>query len=199
MVRKSLVLVDNIEWVLHNLGILYADQGKLVEAEQMYQRALQGKEKAWGPEHTSTLHTVNNLGLLYKNQGKLVEAEQMYQRALQGYEKAIGPNNIITYVLALNTIWGFGSLFERQANIATARTMYAKALCGYEQIFEPEHAKSKTLWNKLCYLDSGVKNEALIEIQECVDDLQIESSHPSIKKPPLTSKLHKLFGKLSPR
>jgi hypothetical protein len=37
---------------------IYADQGKLVEAEQMYQRALQGYEKAWGPDHTSTLDTV---------------------------------------------------------------------------------------------------------------------------------------------
>jgi tetratricopeptide (TPR) repeat protein len=73
---------------LHMLGDLCAYQGKLVEAEQMYQRALQGYEKAWGPEHTSTLGTVNNLANLYKSQGKLVEAEQMYQRALQGYEKA---------------------------------------------------------------------------------------------------------------
>jgi hypothetical protein len=31
----------------------------------MYNRALAGKEKAWGPEHTSTLDTVNNLGSLY--------------------------------------------------------------------------------------------------------------------------------------
>jgi hypothetical protein len=48
----------------------------------MYQRALQGKEKAYGPDHTSTLDTVNNLGLLYADQDKLVKAEQMYQRAL---------------------------------------------------------------------------------------------------------------------
>ena len=72
----------------HNLGILYADQGKLAEAEKMYQRALDGKEKAWGPEHTLTLNTVNNLGLLYADQGKLAEAEKMYQWALDGYEKA---------------------------------------------------------------------------------------------------------------
>ena len=31
-----------------------------------------------GPEHTSTLDTVNNLGNLYKNQGKMAEAEEMY-------------------------------------------------------------------------------------------------------------------------
>ena len=59
----------------HNLGDLYSDQGKLAEAEKMYQRALDGYEKAWGPEHTSTLDTVNNLGLLYKDQGKPADSE----------------------------------------------------------------------------------------------------------------------------
>jgi len=48
----------------HNLGLLYASQGKLDEAEKMYQRALQGFEKAWGLDHTSTLDMVNNLGFL---------------------------------------------------------------------------------------------------------------------------------------
>ena len=88
MISTSLVVDDELTGECYNLGNLYADQGKLAEAEQMYQRALQGYEKAWGPEHTSTLDTVNNLGNLYKHQGKLAEAEQMYQRALQGYEKA---------------------------------------------------------------------------------------------------------------
>jgi Tfp pilus assembly protein PilF len=50
----------------------------------MFERALQGYEKALGPEHTSTLNTVNNLGNLYADQGKLGEAERMYERALQG-------------------------------------------------------------------------------------------------------------------
>jgi hypothetical protein len=45
----------------------------------MYQRALAGKEKALGPDHTSTLGTVNNLGNLYSDQGKLKEAEMIYQ------------------------------------------------------------------------------------------------------------------------
>ncbi|KAL5050527.1 nucleoside phosphorylase domain-containing protein [Aspergillus fruticulosus] len=73
----------------HGLGILYSDQGKLKEAEEMYQQALAGYEKALGPDHTSTLDTVNNLGLLYSDQGKLKEAEEMYQQALAGYKKAL--------------------------------------------------------------------------------------------------------------
>jgi tetratricopeptide (TPR) repeat protein len=73
---------DGIAWVLGSLGNLYLDQDKLGEAEKIYQHALQGNEKAIGPEHTSTLKIVNNLGILYKNQGKLGEAEKMYERAL---------------------------------------------------------------------------------------------------------------------
>ncbi|KAH8193514.1 hypothetical protein TruAng_012320 [Truncatella angustata] len=89
---KSCATVQNdnqdLDWAFCNFGLLYKDQGKLVEAEDMFLRALRGKEKAWGPDHTSTLSTVNNLGLLYANQGKLVEAEDMYLRALRGKEKA---------------------------------------------------------------------------------------------------------------
>jgi hypothetical protein len=61
-----LVPDDGIAGTYFSLGYLFNDQSKLVEAEQMYQRALQGYEKAWGPEHTSTLATVNNLASLYK-------------------------------------------------------------------------------------------------------------------------------------
>jgi Tetratricopeptide repeat len=59
-------------------------KGKMVEAEGMSVRALQGYEKAWGVEHTSILNTVNNLGVLYANHGKMAEAEEMDVRALQG-------------------------------------------------------------------------------------------------------------------
>jgi tetratricopeptide (TPR) repeat protein len=76
------------EYHLHNFGDAFARQGRRDEAEKMYQRALRGKEKAWGPEHTSTLDTVNNLAGLYWKLGRLNEAEKMCQRTLQGKEKA---------------------------------------------------------------------------------------------------------------
>jgi tetratricopeptide (TPR) repeat protein len=81
-ITNGTVDIAGIEWAPHNLGLLYKDQGKLTEAEAMYSRALQGKEEALGPKHTSTLDTVNNLGNLYADQGKLMEVEAMYSRAL---------------------------------------------------------------------------------------------------------------------
>ncbi|KAJ5536988.1 Pfs NB-ARC and TPR domain protein [Penicillium frequentans] len=63
---------------MNNLSLLYSNQGKLKEAEEIYQRALAGREKALSPDHTSTLDTINNLSILYSDQGKLKEAEEMY-------------------------------------------------------------------------------------------------------------------------
>ncbi|KAJ6114828.1 hypothetical protein N7486_000606 [Penicillium sp. IBT 16267x] len=110
--------------LVNNLGILYRGQGKLAEAEEMYQRALAGREKALGPDHTSTLSTVHNLGILYSAQGKLVEAEEMYQRALAGREKALGPDHTST----LSTVHNLGSLYSAQGKLAEAEEMYQRAL-----------------------------------------------------------------------
>jgi tetratricopeptide (TPR) repeat protein len=135
IVSNGLVPNDSIAGTYFSLGYLYDKQGKLVEAEQMYQRALQGKEKAWGPEHTSTLATVNNLAVLYKTQGKLVEAEQMYQRALQGKEKAWGPEHTST----LDTVNNLAVLYKTQGKLVEAEQMYQRALQGYEKALGVEN------------------------------------------------------------
>ncbi|TVY17528.1 Vegetative incompatibility protein HET-E-1, partial [Lachnellula arida] len=116
--------VDRLHWAFHYLGNLYSDQGKLAEAEKMYIQALQGTEEALGPDHTSTLDTVNNLGLLYADQGKLAEAEKMYVRALQGYEDALSLELVSSYLPALNTVFAFGDLFSQIDRKDMARAMY---------------------------------------------------------------------------
>jgi tetratricopeptide (TPR) repeat protein len=103
----------------------------------MYIQALQGKEEAFGPKHTSILDTVNNLGSLYKNQGKLAEAEAMYVRALQGYEDALGPQLVSSYLPALNTLVVFGDLLSQTGRKDIAKGMYARALSGYRTVQGP--------------------------------------------------------------
>ena len=56
----------------------------------MYDRALAGREKALGPDHTNTLNTTYNLGALLKKQGKFKEAKVLYQRCYDGYAKIYG-------------------------------------------------------------------------------------------------------------
>jgi tetratricopeptide (TPR) repeat protein len=104
----------------HDLGNLYWRQGKLDKAEEMYTRALEGKEKALGRDYTSTLSTVNNLGNLYWKQGKLDKAEEMYMRALEGKEKALGRDHTLT----LSTVNNLGILYKDQGKLDEAEDMY---------------------------------------------------------------------------
>jgi Tfp pilus assembly protein PilF len=119
------------------LGNLYKDQGKLDKAEQMYERALRGREEALGASHTSTLDTVNNLGLLYADQGKLDKAEQMYERALRGKEKALGASHTLT----LATINNLGILYANQGKLDKAEQMFERALRGYEEALGHEQVQ----------------------------------------------------------
>ncbi|KAH7132768.1 acyl transferase/acyl hydrolase/lysophospholipase, partial [Dactylonectria macrodidyma] len=143
---------------LHMLGMLYSDQGKFQEAEEIYERALEGYEKTLGPHHTSTLNTVNNLGLLYLDQGKFKEAEEMYERALEGREKALGPQHTST----LSRVNNLGNLYNVQGKLKEAEEMYERALEGREKALGPHHTSTLDTVNNLglLYFDQGKFKEA---------------------------------------
>ncbi|KAJ5765767.1 hypothetical protein N7520_005326 [Penicillium odoratum] len=64
-----------------NLGIIYESQGRLIEAEAIYERALQGYEKWWGSDYEWTHKATKNMARIYETQGRLTEAKAMYERA----------------------------------------------------------------------------------------------------------------------
>jgi tetratricopeptide (TPR) repeat protein len=143
---------------VHRLGNFYQEQGKLSEAERMYEPALRGKEAALGSDHTSTLGAVTSLGALYQRQGKLVEAERMYQRALRGYEEALGPNHTST----LKVVSNLGSLYKDQGKLAEAEKMCQQALRGIEEALGPNHMFTLQIVHNLgnLYADQGKLAEA---------------------------------------
>jgi tetratricopeptide (TPR) repeat protein len=126
---------DRTDRILHIFGDVCSSQGRFDEAEKMYLRALQGYEKAWGPDYTSTLDTVNNLGVLYADLERLEEAEKMYLRALQGYEKTLGQEAVKTYVPALNAAENMAALFQQTRRTQEADGLYKQALFGVEIVF----------------------------------------------------------------
>jgi tetratricopeptide (TPR) repeat protein len=117
---------------VNTLGIIYSDQGKLQDADEMFHLAFKGCEKALGPDHTSTLRMFHNLGNHYVDQGKLEEADKMYQHAINGYEKTLG----LDHTSALNTVNNLGVLYSDQGKLKEAEEMYHLALKGYEKYYK---------------------------------------------------------------
>ncbi len=66
---------------LHNLAVLYNAQGKYVEAEPLYQRALAIREKALGPEHPAVATVLENYAALLHKLNRDAEADKMEARA----------------------------------------------------------------------------------------------------------------------
>jgi tetratricopeptide (TPR) repeat protein len=77
---------------LNNLGLVYRDQGKHVEAEGLLKRTLVIREQALGTSHPDVASTLNNLASLYRDQGKYGETEGLLKRALSITENAKGAN-----------------------------------------------------------------------------------------------------------
>ena len=75
---------------LNNLARLYHAQGRYVEAEPLYKRALAIKEKALRPEHLRVAASLLGLAALYQAQDRYAEAEPLFKRALAIMEKALG-------------------------------------------------------------------------------------------------------------
>ena len=76
---------------LNNLAVLIRAQGKYLEAEVLYERALEIRELQLGPSDPDTASSLNNLAVLYNTQGKYTKAKQLYQRALAILEEHWGP------------------------------------------------------------------------------------------------------------
>ncbi|KAF2006549.1 hypothetical protein P154DRAFT_421649, partial [Amniculicola lignicola CBS 123094] len=116
--------------IVNNLGILYKNQGKLVEVEAIYSKlALQGYKEALRLKHILILNIVNNLGILYKNQGKLVEVEAIYS-----YKEAISSKLLLLYLPVLNIIFYFSNLLLGIAYKDIVLIIYTYILVGYTAI-----------------------------------------------------------------
>jgi tetratricopeptide (TPR) repeat protein len=89
--------LQNREWIPVALGVLYANQGRLDKAEDMYNRALQGYEKALRIPKVDTyppaLRTMENLGDLLWDAGQPEAAQKYYLRAEGGIRLVYGSQN----------------------------------------------------------------------------------------------------------
>ena len=65
-----------------NLANTYRQQGKYLEAEPLYQRAIIAKEKGVGPLHKDMVPVLENYAKMLKAAGRTAEAEKVEKKAL---------------------------------------------------------------------------------------------------------------------
>jgi len=86
----------------------------------MYQRALQGYEKAIGPDNIITyvpaLNTIWGFGSLFEHQADVVQARNMYAKALCGYEQVFGLEHVKSMTLR-NKLCALDAVLENKGSV----------------------------------------------------------------------------------
>ncbi len=78
------------------------DTKRLSEAEPLFRRALEIREKQLGPDHPDVAESLNCLAILFQAQGNYANAETLYRRALEIDEKKLGLEHPYTKIVRKN-------------------------------------------------------------------------------------------------
>jgi len=75
---------------MSNLASTYRNQGRLQEASDLEERALEARKRVLGEEHPDTLTSMSDLALVYQNQGRLQDALDLEGRTLEARRRVLG-------------------------------------------------------------------------------------------------------------
>jgi len=107
-----------------NLAKLYFAQNKYAQAEALNIQVLEIERRLLGPEHPSTLRTVNNLAGVYYDQGKLAQAEPLLGQSLEIRRRVLG----IEHRETLSSMNNLALVYEARGKHGQAEMLHAQAL-----------------------------------------------------------------------
>jgi tetratricopeptide (TPR) repeat protein len=119
---------------LYNLAIVRRRQGEFTEAERLYRRALEIREREQGPNHPDVAVVLNNLAGLEAAQGHYDAARPLLERALTIRQATLGDAHVLT-AQSLNNL---ALLYAAQGNAAAAEPLYQRALSILQKASVPD-------------------------------------------------------------
>jgi len=165
---------------LNRLANLYANQGRYSQAQPLYTRALDIRERQLGADHPDVGSSLNNLANLYKSQGRYAEAEPLYRRALASGEQQLGAD----HPAVATTLNNLAELYRVQGRYAEAEPLYRRALASGEQQLGADHPAVATTLNNLAglYKSQGryAEAEPLYLRALAISEQQLGADHPAV-------------------
>jgi tetratricopeptide (TPR) repeat protein len=163
-----------------NLALIYQDQGKYAEAEQIFKQAAEITERGFGPDAPELATCLERYARLLKKMERMAEAEEKWTRAgairarydqklldeavaeskrlLALKERQFGPEGVEVATAA----GSLGSLYQRYRQFAEAEALFKRALAIREKVSGIDHLDTAgDLWRlSLFYEEQGRYAEA---------------------------------------
>jgi tetratricopeptide (TPR) repeat protein len=111
------------------LAGLYRIQDKLMDAEPLMTKAVDGRRRVLGEQNPDTLASLNGVALLYLNQGKYSQADALFTKVLEDRRRVLGGDHLDT-ARVLQTL---GRMRLEQQRYAEAETLLGDALTSQEK------------------------------------------------------------------
>ncbi len=169
----------NVASIYTGLALVYKFQGRYPEAEPLYQRALELRQRLLGEDHRDVANSYNNLAALYLSLKRYTEAEPLYQKALSLNQRLLGeehPDIATSY----NNL---AQLYQYQRRYIEAEPLYQKALSLSQRLLGEEHPSVATSYNNLAelYQSQGRYTEAEPLYQKALEiaELSLGVNHPN--------------------
>ena len=173
-------IADPTALLMNQTGLLLHGMGLYTQAEPLWARALEIREKSLGPEHPHVAMSLNNLAMLYYAQGAYAKAEPLFARALAIREKSLGPEHPDVAV-SLNNL---AMRYYAQGAYAKAEPLYARARAIWEKALGPEHPHVAMSLNNLAMLyyaqGAYAKAEPLFAGALAIREKALGPEHPDV-------------------
>jgi len=126
---------------MNNLGSLYGRQGRLEEAEALFEQVRFDLTESLGPDHPQTLSTTGNLANILTQLGYDVEAGRLLEDVVASLETSVGPDHPSTFVATNN----LAALLARTENIPRALVLLESIAARTLALFGPDHPDTLTV------------------------------------------------------
>lgn len=171
--------------LLDNFGIVRHNQGKFSDAEPLYLKALQIREKLYGKCNSDVVLSLNNIGLLYINEGKFSKAEPYCQSAYEICEnETCEKSDKLKCNRKVQTINNLALLYSNQGKYKEAEPLYKRAIEISEKTYGQDHQDTAVALSNLAaiYSMGGRYHEAIPLTQRSLEIVQktLGPEHPDV-------------------
>jgi tetratricopeptide (TPR) repeat protein len=120
---------------MNDLGMVYLDQKKYQQAEEVLGSVVKTLTNTQGIDHPHTLSAMSNLALAYDSVGKHAEAERAFTDVLKKQREVLGNNHPDTLMSMIN----LGNFYVYRSEPAKAEQLLLEAMKGCRTALDDQH------------------------------------------------------------
>ena len=122
----------------NSLAAAYEDAGRLVEAIQLFEQTLAGRERLLGPGDPETIRSRNDLARTYRDAGRVADAVPLIEQTLAARERLSGADHPSTLASRNN----LASAYRAIGRPSEAIPLFEKNAAACERLFGADHPKT---------------------------------------------------------